>query len=1765
MNRFKTFLVLLTFVGLSFSAMAQTYTYTPNFYTSYMDENGVMCYINAHQTTAVTQTMGNSGTTYYILRNTPTFTTFTGTLTINGTVHLILEDSCNWTINSGGIRVTGSNSLIICAQSTGSSMGRLTANGGDHSAGIGGAAGNAGGIIIINGGNIKATGANATNGSGSSAGYGGGAGIGGGGSSSGGNIIINGGIIEAIGGKGGNGGPSAVAGGTGKGGGGAGAGIGGGGGGGGEHASSGSIGGTGANVFIKGGQIAATGGNNGNSGGMTGGWGHGGGGGGGGAGASIGGGGGGGGGGQGGGSIFGSNSGGSNGNSGGNIGRGGNGGSGGHGSGGADVYPSGGSGGNSGTNTIDGGSIKTSGNDTFTIIINSESQNVYLNTLTTLPPQYNATVTEGTINNVALADIPNAASGVYGKRDVRTDATSKLYFYLPCYPNGSTKNISATIGGVVFNTASYSCATDHGIAQNLTVASITLTQSNPTAALCVGATPSGRVPITITAPSTSSVTIQSSNLISGSDPSLYNNNTSTTSGRIADDEAGNAHWSYNIPAGQTMTVYAGTYSNGAACYTVTAYFSPTILYVRPTSYGSGNGLSWTNASGNIQNMINISSSGDQIWIASGTYLLSETLIIKEGVNVYGGFAGTESDTSQRVRSDLDANGIIEPWEFTNATVLDGNNARQVLNQASNFTIETVWDGVTITRGRILPSGVGGGAVIRVGGKLANCIVRNNSLSGGIYNNGTIINCMIRSNTSSYSGGGINNLGSGIITNCILHDNRSEGSGGGIYNSGGGIITNCILTNNRSFGRSGGGIYNFSGGVITNCIINGNTAYDTYDYQRSFGGGVYNLEGIIDNCIVSGNTASSSGSPSCPGCGVYSYGGGIYNSGGTITNSTISGNKANSYFSSGYSVYSYGGGIYNGGGTITNCTINENQASSSIDSYGGGIYNSGNVYNCIIQENSSREGGGLYAEVTSIASNCLIVNNNASSSGGGSYTTVVNSFTNCTFVNNTATTQGGGIFTNSSYVTVTNCVFWGNSASTGYQIQGNSSTVTYSAVQGGRAGTGNINLAAQNDAASGPKFIDPINGDYQLQACSPCINSGSNAALAEADTLDLNSSPRIYGDIVDMGAYELQEYANIPTVSITGSSSICVGLTTQLSPTTGGTWISNNPSVASVSSSGLVTGLTGGTATFTFTNNTAPYCQATTLAVTVNALPTVSITGSNPICVNATTQLSPMIGGTWISNNPTVASVNNVGTVTGLSNGTVTFTFTYSTTGCPNTTQPATINPNITPTFTGIETEYCAGASIPALPTTSNNGITGTWSPPINHNVTTTYTFTPTAGQCVTTPPVTIEIAINQNVTPTFNIEQTEYCAGATIPALPTTSNNDITGTWSPPINNNTTTTYTFNPTAGQCVTTTPITVTIEITQNLTPTFTGIETEYCAGATIPALPTTSYNSITGTWSPPINNNATTTYTFSPTAGQCVTSTPVTVTIEITQNLTPTFTGIETDYCAGATIPALPTTSNNGITGTWSPSINNNATTTYTFSPAAGQCVTSTPVTVTIEITPNVTPTFTGIETGYCAGATIPALPIISNNGITGTWSPSIDNNVTTTYTFNPTAGQCATTPPQITIEITQNVTPEFSGIVTEYPAGAYIPPLPLLSNNGISGTWAPEINNMATTKYTFTPTAGQCATTANIEIRITVGIDDSLSNQLQIFPNPTHTELFIKTDLQIEKVEIYSIIGTLLLSENNFKEKISVSALPTGIYFLKVYTDKGMVVSKVVKE
>ncbi|WP_298155924.1 T9SS type B sorting domain-containing protein, partial [Flavobacterium sp.] len=401
------------------------------------------------------------------------------------------------------------------------------------------------------------------------------------------------------------------------------------------------------------------------------------------------------------------------------------------------------------------------------------------------------------------------------------------------------------------------------------------------------------------------------------------------------------------------------------------------------------------------------------------------------------------------------------------------------------------------------------------------------------------------------------------------------------------------------------------------------------------------------------------------------------------------------------------------------------------------------------------------------------------------------------------------------------------------------------------------------------------------------------------------------------------------------------------------------------------------------------------------------------------------------------------------------------------------NGNTIPTFNSVPA-ICSGDVLSPLPTTSQNGITGSWAPTLSNTSTTIYTFTPDAGQCATTATLTITVN-NGNTIPTFN-SIPAICAGDALSPLPTTSQNGITGSWSPALSNTSTTIYTFTPDAGQCATTTTLTVTVN-GGNTIPTFSSVPA-ICSGGVLAPLPTTSQNGITGSWSPALNNTSTTIYTFTPTTGQCATTTTLTITVNTP--VVPAFSSVPA-ICSGDALLPLPTTSQNGISGSWSPALNNASTTIYTFTPTAGQCATTATLTITVN-TP-VVPAFNSVP-AICSGDALAPLPTTSQNGITGSWSPALNNTSTTIYTFTPTTGQCATTA-TLTITVNTPVVPAFSS-VPAICSGDALAPLPTTSQNGITGSWSPALNNASTTIYTFTPDAGQCATTTTLTITVNTG-------------------------------------------------------------------------------
>ncbi len=522
------------------------------------------------------------------------------------------------------------------------------------------------------------------------------------------------------------------------------------------------------------------------------------------------------------------------------------------------------------------------------------------------------------------------------------------------------------------------------------------------------------------------------------------------------------------------------------------------IFVRANAGGSNNGTSWVDAFTSLQDALAAAKSGDTIWVAGGTYKptattdRTATFTLKNHVEIYGGFAGSETSLSQRNVA-------------TNATILSGDIG----------TINTVTDNVyhVVTGNNTSNTAVLDGFTISGGN--ANGTGTNQNVGGGMFisdGSPTLRNIIFESNNATNGGGLYNVTGANpTITNTTFRNNTAS-DGGAIYNSSSNPTLTDVTFTNNTVTSQGGAIYNNSSNpTLNNTTFSGNTS-------SSQGGAIYNSSSspIFNTATFTGNIASS-------------HGGAIYNgsSNSTLNNVTFAQNKATNS----------GGAIYNNlsANTITQGSFQQNSAAS-----GGAISNENQSNNLSLTNVSftlniaAGQGGAIYSRnsFNLQATNTTFSRNNAAGQGGAIYQTnegvgaITTTITNSTFSSNSAS-SGSALYSQnlagfgSINSNLRNSIIWGNG---GTAITGADTTIRNSIVQGGYTGTGNLNVD--------PLFVDAVNDDLRLQSGSPAINAGSNSFLP-ADTRDLDGdgntteaipfdiarNPRINGTNVDMGAFE----------------------------------------------------------------------------------------------------------------------------------------------------------------------------------------------------------------------------------------------------------------------------------------------------------------------------------------------------------------------------------------------------------------------------------------------------------------------------------------------------------------------------------------------------------------------------------------------------------------------------------------------------------------------
>jgi len=291
------------------------------------------------------------------------------------------------------------------------------------------------------------------------------------------------------------------------------------------------------------------------------------------------------------------------------------------------------------------------------------------------------------------------------------------------------------------------------------------------------------------------------------------------------------------------------------------------------------------------------------------------------------------------------------------------------------------------------------------------------------------------------------------------------------------------------------VYVAGGGTLSGfTLTNGHTRALPPDTVRSTdtdGGGVLlGPDGCVSNCVIAGNACVGYGGGACV----------LTNS--LLTHCVIAGNTADD-----------GGGVYMiTGACVRNCAIEANQATGD----GGGVYcdRGGRLRTCLITRNHA-DYAGVYCFLGGEIESCTITRN---STGGNAFSS-----------DGVYCFRGGAL---------RNSIIYHNLPGRDFKYYTSYDGMWYCCVPGGSVSGSNIVAA--------PQFMDLTNGNYRLQASSPCISRGLNEAWMST-ARDLDGQPRIVNTIVDMGAYEAGVWQCEILASIrTGMAPLSVTLTAHVS-------------------------------------------------------------------------------------------------------------------------------------------------------------------------------------------------------------------------------------------------------------------------------------------------------------------------------------------------------------------------------------------------------------------------------------------------------------------------------------------------------------------------------------------------------------------------------------------------------------------------------------------
>ncbi len=395
------------------------------------------------------------------------------------------------------------------------------------------------------------------------------------------------------------------------------------------------------------------------------------------------------------------------------------------------------------------------------------------------------------------------------------------------------------------------------------------------------------------------------------------------------------------------------------------------------------------------------------------------------------------------------------------------------------------------------------------------------------------------------------------------------------------------------------------------------------------------------------------------------------------------------------------------GTLVVCPLATTQLSDAV---GGGVWSS------VSPGNATISATGL---VSGVAAGTTIISYTVTNSCGTAAATVT---VNVNPLPNAGTISGGLVVCPTTTTTLTDAVIGGiwSSVSPGVAtisgggivtgVTGGTSTISYTVVNscGTAAATVVVTVDPSPNAGSitGTLMVCPTAttaltnaaGGGVWSAVTPAVATVGATGIVTGVAPGTTTISYTVTNSCGTAAATAVVTVNIPpnAGSITGTLGICPSGTTSLTDAAaGGVWSSVSPGVATVGTSGVVTGVTAGTSTISYTVTNGCGTVAASVVVTVNGLPTAgTIAGTFTVCpTTSTTLINGTPGGVWTSSSPWIATVDVVGNVVGVAAGTTTISYAVTNLcGAAYATAVVTVNPA---PFAGVITGamiVCAGDS-----------------------------------------------------------------------------------------------------------------------------------------------------------------------------------------------------------------------------------------------------------------------------------------------------------------------------------------------------------------------------------------------------------------------------------------------------------------------------------------